>query len=193
MPVKRQIRYSSGHFVITFTCFKWLPLIEITNGYDLVYNWFDYLKQQGHYITGYVIMPNHIHATIAFRHSKKKINTIVGDGKRFMGYEIINRLKAQGRNDLLQQMANAVTISDKKKGKLYELWEDSFDWKECNGDKFIVQKLDYMHNNPCAGKWQLAINAIEYRHSSAKFYLTGKQGLYAVLNFRELNDVDFNR
>jgi hypothetical protein len=79
------------------------------------------------------------------------------------------------------------------KGKLYEIWEDSFDWKECNGDKFIVQKLDYMHNNPCAGKWQLAINAIEYPHSSAKFYLTGEQGLYAVLNFRELNDLDFNR
>lgn len=163
MPVKRQIPNSSGHFFITFTCCKWLPLIEITNGYDLVYNWFDYLKQQGHYITGYVIMPNHIHATIAFRHSKKNINTIVGDGKRFMGYEIINRLKAQGRNDLLQQMANAVTISDKKKGKLYEIWEDSFDWKECNGDKFIVQKLDYMHNNPCAGKWQLATGNKCYR------------------------------
>jgi hypothetical protein len=193
MPVKRKIPYSSGHFFITFTCFNWLPLIEITNGYDLVYNWFDYLKQQGHHITGYVIMPNHIHATIAFSNSKKNINTIIGDGKRFMGYEIINRLKAQGRNELLQQMANAVNVSDKKKGKLYEIWEDSFDWKECNGDKFIVQKLDYMHNNPCAGKWQLAINAIEYPHSSAKFYLTGEQGLYAVLNFRELNDLDFNR
>ncbi|MES2848726.1 MAG: hypothetical protein V4685_06695 [Bacteroidota bacterium] len=192
MPVKRKIPYSSGHFFITFTCFNWLPLIDTTNGYDLLYNWFDHLKQQGHYITGYVIMPNHVHATIAFRHSKKNINTIVGDGKRFIGYEIVKRLKAQGRNDLLQQMANAVNISDKKKGKLYEIWEDSFDWKECISDKFIVQKLDYIHNNPCAGKWQLAINAIEYSHSSAKYYLTGEQGIYTVLNFRELNDLDLN-
>ena len=89
-------------------------------------------------------------------------------------------------------MANAVNISDKKKGKLYEIWEDSFDWKECMGDNFKVQKLDYMHNNPCTGKWQLAINAIEYPHSSAKYYLTGKQGIYTVLNFRELNDFDLN-
>ena len=192
MPVKRKIPYDSGHFFITFTCFSWLPLIDLTNSYDLVYNWFDVLKKQGHYITGYVIMPNHIHATIAFRKTKKSINTIVGDGKRFMGYEIINRLKVQGKKDLLQQLGNAVNSSDRNKGKLHEVWEDSFDWKECNGNKFIEQKLDYMHNNPFTGKWQLSVNAIEYIHSSAKFYICGEQGIYPVLNFRELDDIDLN-
>jgi REP element-mobilizing transposase RayT len=54
---------------------------------------FDVLKKNGHYITGYFIMPNHVHATIAFRKTKKSINKIVGDGKRFIGYEIIGRLQ----------------------------------------------------------------------------------------------------
>ena len=72
------------------------------------------------------------------------------------------------------------------------MWEDSFDWKECNSTAFIMQKIDYMHNNPCTGKWQLAVNAIEYIHSSAKFYLSGQQGIYPVLNFRELDDIDLN-
>jgi hypothetical protein len=169
-----------------------LPLIEITNSYDLVYNWFDYLKLQGHYITGYVIMPNHIHTTIAFRKTKKVINTIVGDGKRFIGYEIIKRLQQQSRQDLLLQLENGVNSSDKKKGKLHEVWEDSFDWKECNGDKFIIQKLNYMHNNPFTGKWQLSLNANDYIHSSAKFYNCGEQGIYPVLNFKDLNDIDLN-
>jgi hypothetical protein len=31
---------------------QWLPLIDQTNGYDLVYNWFDLLKAKGHYING---------------------------------------------------------------------------------------------------------------------------------------------
>ncbi len=96
----------------------------------MIYNWFEYLKQQGHFITGYVIVPNHVHATIAFRKTKKGINTIVGNGKRFIGYEIIKRLKMQGKNDLLLQLENAVNNSDKNKGKLHELWEDSFDWKD---------------------------------------------------------------
>ncbi|MBI5856471.1 MAG: hypothetical protein HZB42_02375 [Sphingobacteriales bacterium] len=40
MPVRRDIPYNRGLFFITFTCHKWLPLIEQTNSYDLVYNWF---------------------------------------------------------------------------------------------------------------------------------------------------------
>jgi len=37
---------------ITFTCYKWLPLIELTNSHDVVYKWFDYLKTKGHLVTG---------------------------------------------------------------------------------------------------------------------------------------------
>ena len=64
--------------------------------------------------------------------------------------------------------------------------------KECNSSGFIVQKLDYMHNNPFTGKWQLALNAIDYPHSSAKFYIFGQQGIYPVLNYRELDDMNLN-
>ena len=42
MAVKQSILYSDGIYFITFTCYKWMPLIELTNSYDLVYNWFDY-------------------------------------------------------------------------------------------------------------------------------------------------------
>jgi hypothetical protein len=136
MPIKTKIPNDYGHFFITFTCHGWLPLIEITNSYDMVYNWFDILKQNRHFITGYVIMPNHVHATIAFRKTKKEINKIIGDGKRFMGYEIINRQKEKQENKLLDKLSAAVNKSDKAKGKLYEIWEDSFDWKECIGDEF---------------------------------------------------------
>jgi hypothetical protein len=44
----------------------------------------------------------------------------------------------------VQELENAVNSSDKKRGKLHEVWEDSFDWKECIGNAFIVQKLDYI-------------------------------------------------
>ena len=169
-----------------------MSLIDITNSYDLVYNWFDYLKSKGHFITGYVIMPNHVHATIAFRKTTKSINKIIGDGKRFIGYEIIKRLKQNNSTDILQQLQNAVNKSDQQKGKLHEVWEDSFDWKECRRHDFVSQKLDYMHNNPCNGKWNLAANAYSYAHSSASYYISGEQGIYPVTNFMELEDVDLN-
>ena len=191
MPIKTKIPFSSSHFFITFTCYKWLPLFEITNGYALVYNWFDILKANGHHITGYVIMPNHVHATIAFTKTKKDINKVIGDGKRFIGYEIINRLKAKNETALLDKLSAAVNKSDNARGKLYEIWEDSFNWKHCIGDEFAWQKINYMNHNPCSGKWQLATEPALYPHSSAKFYLTGEQGIYPVTNFKELNDFDF--
>lgn len=135
-------------------------------------------------------MPNHVHATIAFRKTVKSINTIIGDGKRFIGYSIVERLEKKGHTDLLKQQENAVNKSDKKRSKLHEVWEDSFDWKECNSDAFTWQKLDYMHENPCVGKWKLAENAISYADSSARFYISGVHAKYTVLNFRELADIN---
>jgi len=190
MPVKQKIPYDFGVFFITFTCYRWLHLFEITNSYDLVYKWFDALKEMGHFIVGYEIMPNHLHAVIAFRKSKKDINLIIGNGKRLMAYEIVRRLKACNQQDILLQLEAAVNSSDRARSKLHEVWEDSFDWKECNSDAFTWQKLDYMHENPCVGKWKLAENAISYADSSARFYISGVHAKYTVLNFRELADIN---
>ena len=193
MPVKRKITEPDGVYFITITCHQWLPLIELTNGYDLVYNWFDHLKCKGHYINGYVIMPNHLHALIAFRNTGQSINTIIGNGKRFIAYEIINRLKEQKEIKLLHQLNLSVEAKDRERNKKHEVWEDSFDWKECRTNKFMKQKLDYMHDNPCRGKWNLVTDVTEYKHSSAKSYLCGEQGIYPVMNYFELEDIDFTK
>ena len=190
MPVKRKITGSSGVYFITFTCFQWKPLIELTNGYDLVYSWFDHLKNKGHFITGFVIMPNHVHAMIAFRNTGQSINTIVGNGKRFIAYGIIKRLIEQNENQLLQQLSISVKKTDKKRNKLHEVWEDSFDWKECKTNEFMNQKLAYMHENPNRGKWNLVCSLTEYRHSSANYYINHTQGFYPVTNFAILADID---
>ena len=58
--------------------------------------------------------------------------------------------------------------------------------------KFIIQKLDYIHNNPCAGKWNLADCPENYVHSSAGFYYQGVQGIYPVYNVMNLMDIDLS-
>ena len=174
-----------GIYFLTFTCHQWLQLIELTKGYDLVYNWFNVLSSKGHSITGYVIMPNHLHLLFYFAGGNQSLNTHVGNGKRFMAYEIINRLTKQNEISLLNKLTLDVKTKDKSRGKLHEVWIDSFDVKECRTEKFILQKLHYIHNNPCTGKWKLADSSINYLHSSASFYISGKQGGYAVKDYRE--------
>ena len=192
MPVKHTIPHNSGTFFITFTCYQWLHLIDKVNGYDIVYHWFDHLKSKGHFINGYVIMPNHVHALISFINTCQSINTIIGNGKRFMAYEIIERLKQQGETELLSLLSSAVESKRRDNKKIHNVWELSFDWKECISKEFTWQKLDYIHNNPCTGKWHMAADSIDYPHSSAKYYSTGEQGIYAVTNFMEMLDADLN-
>ncbi len=176
----------SGIYFITFTCHEWLPLIELTKGYDLVYNWFDVLAAKGHIVTGYVIMPNHLHMLLYFAGGNQSLNTIVGNGKRFMAYDMVKRMEQQNEAALLSLLKLAVDESDKSRGKKHEVWKDSFDVKECRTEKFILQKLHYIHNNPCSGKWNLADSSIHYLHSSASFYISGRMGGYSVKDYREL-------
>ena len=119
MPVQRTIPYSEGIFSITFTCYNWLTLLEQVNGYDLIYNWFNVLKENGHFIIGYVIMPNHVHTIIGFRNTGIAINTIMGNGKRFLGYEIINRLKANQEHERLIQLQEGVAAKRKEQKQLH--------------------------------------------------------------------------
>lgn len=193
MPVRRQIPYQQGIYFITFTCFQWLPLIELSNAYDLIYKWFDYLKTKNHFVTGYVIMPTHLHVLVSFSKTEKSINKIIGDGKRFIAYELTRRLKKAGNNSLLKTLQGAVEEKDKSRGKKHEVWKDSFDWKFCETEKFANQKLSYMHNNPCSGIWRLASDPIKYEHSSARFYISGKHAAYQVKNIEELFKEDLNK
>jgi len=188
MSVRRKITEINGVYFITFTSARWLPLFAMTNGYHAVYKWFDYLKQQGHYVVGYVIMPSHVHVLLAFSSSKKSINTIIGNGKRFMAYELVKLLKAQNRVDILEKLKGWVIEMEKFKNKQHEVFEPSFDRKECYSISFMKQKVNYIHNNPC--KEGLAKLPEDYKHSSAKYYYTGEQGVYPVITYMELQDID---
>jgi len=188
MSVRQQVSEFDGMYFITFTCNEWIPLFEITKGYHLVYKQFDYLKTCGHTIVGFVIMPNHVHALIHFTNTGKKVNTIVGNMKRFLAYDLVSELKLQQNIEMLQRLEKGVGKTDKSRGKLHQVFEPSFDCKHCYGDDFIQQKLNYIHNNPVRGKWQLAESAVEYLHSSAKFYTEGKQGVYDVKWYKSIGE-----
>lgn len=165
-----------------------MHLFEITNGYNTVYKWFNYLKQKGHYIAGYVIMPNHVHVLIAFCETGVSVSTIVANGKRFMAYDLVKKLKQDGRYDILNQLSGLASTTDRMKKQKHAVFEQSFDRKECFSISFMKQKADYIHNNP--RKAGIVRLAEDYVHSSAAYYYTGKQGIYPVITYMELQDID---
>jgi REP element-mobilizing transposase RayT len=193
MSVRKEMPFTEGVYFITFTCYKWLPLFEVADAYDAVYQQFDILKLEGHYILGYVIMPNHVHALIAFANTGKSINLRIGTLKRFLAYELVSRIKKVNRTDLMEVLGAGVNNTDGSRGKLHEVFEPSFDCKECIGEKMIIEKLDYIHANPCKGVWQLASSPADYLHSSASYYITNEQGKYSITNYMQLMDIDLTK
>lgn len=191
MTVRKPHIFQKGYYFITFTNTNWLPLIQLTNAYDLVYSWFDYLKQQNHIVFSYVIMPNHIHLMLAYNGGDKSLNTLVGNGKRFISHDIVKRLKSSGNTDMLDRLHAARTGTDISKQKRYAVFKSSFDALLCYSPKFILQKINYIHANPCAKKWLLAPNSIDYLYSSAAYYETGKQGDYPIITWMQLESGDW--
>ena len=187
MPVRFQHDQNTKSFYfVTFTCHKWLQLFEITNAYDTVYKWFNHLYKNNIYVTGYVIMPNHVHVLLYFPQMPKSLNTIIGNAKRFVAYEIIKRLEEKKENKLLDLLHAGVKKREAKKGQIHKVFEDSFDAKECHSEEFIFQKLDYIHHNPVSKKWNLVNDFTEYEHSSASFY---KRGIKKYESLSHINDV----
>jgi REP element-mobilizing transposase RayT len=187
MPVRFQHnQYSNSFYFVTFTCFKWLPLFKEANAYDTVYKWFDFLHQNNMYVIGYVIMPNHVHALLYFPQMPKSLNTVIGNAKRFMAYEIIKRLEEKKATHLLDILHGDVKKREQKKGQIHKVFEESFDAKNCYSEEFIFQKLQYMHLNPVSKKWNLVDDFTDYEHSSASFY---EKGLKRYEHLVHLSDV----
>jgi len=84
------------------------------------------------------MMPHHVHAIIAFKSTPKSINTIIGNGKRFMAYELVNILHKTTKNLIIAEMQQMVNDTDKKRNKIHEVFEPSFDWKECRTTEFFA-------------------------------------------------------
>lgn len=168
----------------TVTCYRWLPLFEESGCYFSVYRWFEHLKRDGCHVLGYVIMPNHFHALLFPTHKGISLNRLVGNGKRFMAYDIVQSLKKSGKNTLLETLSEGVQRQERLRGKLHQVFRLSFDARKCYSEKMIEQKLNYIHQNPVRGKWQLADDFTRYDHSSAGFYELGVPGKFAVTHYK---------
>ena len=143
------------------------------------------MKQSGNDVLGFVIMSNHVHLLLHYANTKQSLNTIIGNGKRFIGYDIVKRLEEKEELVLLNQMKEAVRAKDSERNKKHQVWKGTFEVKQCRTEKFILQKLNYIHNNPCSGQWSLCEKSYQYPHSSARFYDGDKTG-YRVKDYLDV-------
>ncbi|MEQ9426933.1 MAG: transposase [Cyclobacteriaceae bacterium] len=178
-------------YFCTFTCYKWLKLFEEANAYMMVYDWFKYLKNKKNVVViAFVIMPNHCHLILHLADPLLSLNKLVANGKRFMAYGIIERLKKASKNNLLKILRMGVSEVDKSKKQKHRVFEPSFDAKPIYSEKFLEQKIDYIHQNPVRGKWNLVDDYSKYQHSSAAFYeMNQSNGYFDIVHYKDLDEI----
>ena len=77
MSVRVQHGNEPTLYYVTYTCYDWLHLFSITNSFDLVYKWFDYLKNNSAIkVAAFTIMPNHVHAILFFPDTNYNLNQL---------------------------------------------------------------------------------------------------------------------
>jgi len=96
---------------------------------------------------------------------------------------IVWQYQAERNQQALEFLAAAVTRPEKQQ---FKVWEDGYNAKDVFSPDFLVQKMEYMHNNPLQPHWRLAERAEDYVWSSARFYLLGEPALIPLSDAREL-------
>lgn len=187
MSVKSPHTEFQSFYFCTFTCTRWMNLISMTNAYEKVYQFFELMNKKKNYITGFVVMPNHVHFII-YLNEEKKLNTIIGNGKRFLSYEVVEQLKKKNDLKTLSILQTEVTASDRQRGKLHQPFKHSFDAKQILNKEMMLEKLRYIHHNPVSKKWNLVGDYLYYPHSSALFYEQGINKFEWLKNFYDVLD-----
>ncbi len=155
--------------------------------YDYLKHWVLKLNEKGCVLCGYVIMPNHLHMLLYVNSNCRDLNLTIGEGKRFLAYEIVKRLKKGNHSGILIELERGVQKKERIKGKKHQVFRLSFDAKEVAGEDGLNKILDYMHANPVSRKWNLANDYSLYEYSSAGFYIHGFDSYLPMTDYRMVN------
>jgi REP element-mobilizing transposase RayT len=176
MSVREKIFVPNQVYFLTFTILAWRKIFTNDKYCSLVYKWFDYAKENyGNRLYGYAIMPNHIHCLLLITDKSPVPAKLIQNAKRFLAYQIVRQLKADGQQQLLSFFAAAKT----KKGAKHKIFENNYDILPIQSRKIFLEKLNYIHNNPCQEKWSLTDKPETFKYSSAANYFNG-QGVYEI-------------
>lgn len=181
MARRNRIDHPDGAYFITFTCHDWLSLIDTANSYEAFYRWFEYLDTIHTDVLAYCIMPNHFHCILALdERAGRSLNVILSNGKRFIAYDIIKRIKRSGYIPVLDHLSLSLSKSEIIRKQKHKVFLPSFDSSLIDDLDSLHRVMNYIHKNPVSKGWALVDDWREYDFSSASFYELGKENEYVT-------------
>jgi len=181
MSTGYQIKEQDKLYYLTLQVVYWLDIFTRKRYRDIIIDSFKYSQENKNLdIFAYVIMSNHIH--IIARSSSENLSQIIGDIKKFTSKQIIKSIteEPESRREWLLFMFKRAAKKHKR-NKTYQLWTHENHAIHLYSEKFIKERLMYIHNNPV--KAGIVEHPEEYLYSSARNYAS----LDAVLDIETLS------
>jgi len=158
----------TGYF-ITITTVGWVDVFTRLKQKWVIINALEYCKKhKGLEIYAYCIMSSHIHLLCKAQDSYL-LSNIMRDFKKYTSKKIIETIinhPESRREWMLDYFKSA--CSHLQRNQEYKVWQDGYHAEVCTSNKFIKQKIDYIHNNPVVDK--IVENPEDYIFSSARNY-----------------------
>ena len=162
---------SQPHF-LTCTVVAWLPIFTRRDTVQIILDSWRFLQKENRLVLyGYVILENHLHLIA----SAGNLSKTVKEFKSFTALRLLDCLKEQHATTLLQELQ--FYKARHKIESEHQLWQEGSHPQQIQGDEMMVQKLEYMHNNPVERGY--VDEAVHWRYSSARNY-AGLPGLIEV-------------
>ncbi|MEC4983722.1 MAG: transposase [Oscillatoria sp. PMC 1068.18] len=159
------------HF-ITCTIVNWIPIFGKPELAQIILDSLSFLqKKQRLTLYAYVIMENHLHLIVSAVNLSKEI----GNFKSFTARSIIDTLKKNKNNHLLNQLE--IFKPKYQTAQQYQLWQEGFHPQAILSEEMLLQKLEYIHNNPV--KRGYVDEPGHWRYSSYRNYF-GQKGLLEI-------------
>lgn len=162
---------------ITITCLNWLAVLQNNHHKQIITDALqNRITRQQVTVYAFVIMPNHLHI-IWQLHDGMIREDFQRDFLKFTARAILRFMRLN--NDPMIELLK-VKASD----RYYQVWERNSLSIDIYSEKVLLQKLNYLHNNPVQVKWKLAELPEDYTCSSVSFYETGDDPFGWLKHFR---------
>jgi REP element-mobilizing transposase RayT len=166
-------------YYITLQVVDWIDIFSRQKYRDIIIENLTYCqKNKGLDIFAWVIMSNHIHLIV--RSETAELSATLRDFKSYTSKVILEEIKtsSESRKDWMLQLFKDAAFKHVRNSE-YQFWTHENHAEILHSNKFIQQKLGYIHNNPVRAG--IVFNAEEYKYSSAIDYADGKGLLEVIL------------
>lgn len=162
------------HF-LTFTTIEWIDIFTKPEYFDLIISAFKYCqKNQGLLLCGFVIMTNHIHCLMSAKEGYC-LEDMAASFKKFTTSQIKILLEKDNRKYISALIKSSYS---KKNGNTFQIWQRENYPEIVESEKFFLQKMNYIHNNPI--KKGYILKPEDWIYSSARNYLLDNDSLIKV-------------